>query len=100
MSNLTYRLMFATLLLIPTISAISVNAQILRLDSAVGSGSSAPTGPFMDGFEGPGLNQFWSVKEQSGTIRLSNEQAHGGTQSIKFTSSAVDQREMILQHVF
>jgi len=46
-----------------------------------------PISDYFDSFEGPLIDQFWSVRQQGGTVSLSSDQAHGGAQSLKFSSS-------------
>jgi regulator of replication initiation timing len=53
-----------------------------------------------DGFEGPSINPFWTVREQSGSVTLSTAQSHGGSQSARFSSASGNQREMHLIHTF
>ena len=40
---------------------------------------------FSDSFEGATFNPYWTLSQNGGTISLSTEQAHSGTQSAKFS---------------
>jgi hypothetical protein len=51
-----------------------------------------------DGFEGSAINSFWTAQTQFGSVVLSNEQSHGGSQSVKFSSISGGQREIHLRH--
>jgi hypothetical protein len=43
---------------------------------------------FVDGFEGPTLDPFWTKTQISGFVTMpSTERVHTGTQSVKFTST-------------
>ena len=78
-----------------------ISIQILwmvTLCSAIVYGS-APVSEYPDGFEGPRINAFWTVTQQSGTVSLSTQQAHGGRQSLQFASTAGGQRMMMISHV-
>jgi hypothetical protein len=57
---------------------------------------------FVDGFEGPTLNSFWTQHTQSGSITFpSTAQVHGGSQSVQLNSSATSQdKDIHLQHDF
>ncbi len=55
---------------------------------------------YSDSFQGPAINSFWTLTQQFGTMTLSTDQTHSGTQSVKFTSTNGGQREMDLTHVF
>src|SRR5438105_2092033 len=57
---------------------------------------------FVDNFEGPALNSFWSTSNQSGSISFpSAAQAHSGQQSVQFNSVQGSQQKTIqLQHAF
>lgn len=61
---------------------------------------SAQAQPFFDSFEGSAFDSFWTKTEQFGAISLTTEQAHGGIQSAKFSSSFGGQREVRLSHSF
>lgn len=45
-------------------------------------------GDYIDGFEAKTINPFWSTNLQSGSITLSTAEAHSGTQSAQFSSTA------------
>lgn len=56
---------------------------------------------FFDSFEDGAINPFWTVTQGLGTVALSSEQAHSGSQSLKMTStSASGQRNLALSHAF
>jgi hypothetical protein len=55
---------------------------------------------FFDSYEGSAVDPFWTKTEQFGSVSLTTEQAHGGLQSAKFSSSFGGQREMHLSHNF
>jgi hypothetical protein len=57
---------------------------------------------FVDGFEGPTLDPFWSTLTQSGSVTFpSTAQAHGGSQSVQMNSSVTPQnKDVELEHTF
>jgi len=55
---------------------------------------------FSDSFEGTTIDPFWTVTQQYGTVTLSSDQAHSGSQSVKMSSIGGGQREMHLSHTF
>ncbi len=57
---------------------------------------------FVDGFEGPTLDPFWTKIEISGFVTMpSTERAHGGSQSVKFTSTnSSSSKDVGLTHSF
>ena len=57
-----------------------------------------PGTSYTDGFEGTVINPYWTLVQGYGSIALSTEQAHSGTQSVKFTSSDGGQRNMVMTH--
>lgn len=61
---------------------------------------SAQAQSFFDSFEGSEFDSFWIKTEQFGAVSLTTEQAHGGIQSAKFSSSFGGQREVHLSHNF
>ena len=53
------------------------------------SPSPAYCNPFVDDFEGPGLDPFWSTRTDAGAVFFpSTEQVHGGDQAVKLNSTA------------
>jgi hypothetical protein len=55
---------------------------------------------FGDSFESSVINPFWSLTQQNGTIGLSSDQHHSGSQSVKLTGSGGGQVNVWLSHVF
>ena len=57
---------------------------------------------FSDGFEGSVLDPFWTKTENSGFVTMpSTDQAHGGSQSVQFTSTnTADTKNIGLTHTF
>lgn len=53
-----------------------------------------------DGFEDAALSPFWTVYEDFGSVTLSADQAHGGTQSVRMSSRDGGNRGMFLEHRF
>ncbi len=62
----------------------------------------APAGTitYTDGFEGSSFNPFWTVGQVTGTVSLSTNQAHSGTQSAEFASGDGAGRFLTLTHTF
>lgn len=73
---------------------------VLILLLGVAGEQSADAQSFSDGFEVSSFNPFWTTREQSGSVALSTDQSHNGSQSAKFSSTSGDQREIHLTHVF
>ena len=57
-------------------------------------------GAVSDNFDGPAISPLWTTTQQNGTINLSSEQSHSGSQSVRFTSSSDGQRDIGLTHTF
>jgi len=55
---------------------------------------------YTDGFEGSSFNPFWTVGQMTGTVSLSTNEAHSGTQSAEFASAPGAQRFLTLSHTF
>lgn len=57
--------------------------------------------PVTDDFEAPAISPaFWNVLTMNGSVALSTDQAHSGSQSVKFASTNGDPRGMNLWHTF
>lgn len=61
---------------------------------------SAQVSTYSDSFEGPAISNFWTQTQTLGSIALSSEQVHGGTQAVKFSSVGGGQRDIHLAHTF
>ena len=58
----------------------------------------APMSGFTDDFEGSSLNPYWSSSVSSGSIIFpSTERAHGGNQSVQFSSTNTSQSRKGIQ---
>ncbi|MFH1957290.1 MAG: LamG-like jellyroll fold domain-containing protein [bacterium] len=55
---------------------------------------------FTDDFESATLNPFWEVTQEYGSISLTTEQSHSGSQSAKFSSISGGQRYIFLTHAY
>jgi len=56
---------------------------------------------FSDDFEAQSFDPFWAdIYQDYGTVTLSSDQAHSGTQSAKFSSTSGGQRWVWLSHKF
>jgi hypothetical protein len=55
---------------------------------------------YTDGFEGSSFNPFWTVGQVTGTVSLSTNEAHSGTQSAEFASGDGADRFLTLTHSF
>jgi hypothetical protein len=66
----------------------------------VAGAQSAAAQSYSDNFEASSINSFWTTRQQYGSVTLSTDQSHGGSQSAKFSSTNGGQREMHLTHVF
>ena len=60
----------------------------------------ADPGTYADGFEGPSIGTFWSMRNQNTTTSLQTAVVHGGAQAVKFTTTTYGQKEAQLEHVF
>jgi hypothetical protein len=56
--------------------------------------------PFTDGFEGSAIDPAWALEQQSGSISLSTQQAHSGSQSLRFASEALGLQRSIVARRF
>lgn len=67
----------------------------------VNSLANAGTITFSDDFEAQSIDPFWAnISQQYGTVSLSSDQAHSGSQSAKFSSTSGGQRYIWLKHEF
>jgi hypothetical protein len=91
-----WRFMLTAALLVAagTLGAV-VFAQLGGTQTASGAAS-----VYSDDFEAATIDPFWSVTEQYGTVELSSDQAHSGSQSAKFSSTSGGQRQISLAHDF
>lgn len=56
---------------------------------------------FSDDFEAQGFDPFWTdIHQQNGTVVLSSDQSHSGSQSVKLTTTGFGQKEAWLDHKF
>lgn len=55
---------------------------------------------YLDGFEGAGLDPFWAIEESFGTVGVSSNQSHSGSQSAALVSESGGQRSIALTHSF
>lgn len=55
---------------------------------------------FVDGFENPTLDPFWTVTQNFGTVGVSSVNSHTGSQSVAFVSQSGGQRDVFLTHSF
>jgi len=55
---------------------------------------------FNDGFEGAGIDPFWTVSQSFGSISNSSAQEHSGNQSVQISCTSGGQREMWMTHTF
>ena len=53
---------------------------------------------FCDSFEAADFDPFWELEAQFGSVTLSTEQSHDGTQSVKFSSISGGNRSLSLTH--
>jgi len=66
----------------------------------VNSLANAGTITFLDDFEAQSIDPFWTTTQEYGTVALSSDQAHSGSQSAKFSSTSGGQRNILLKHEF
>lgn len=55
---------------------------------------------YCDSFEGKTLNPFWTVRQEYGSVMLTSEQSHLGSQSIKLDAKRGGLREIWMSHRF
>jgi hypothetical protein len=73
------------------VCSFSINAVAVRSAQAQG---------FSDGFEGLGINAFWTLTQQNGSIQLSSAVSHSGSQSVELTANGGGQVNVWLSHTF
>jgi hypothetical protein len=64
-------------------------------------GRSLLSGGFSDSFEGASINPFWSILNRSGSVSLSSNKAHTGSQSVRLDTTSTSQNKLVeLFHQF
>lgn len=77
-------------------SAVSCLLSLMPVEHAMASSLS-----FSDGFEGSAIDPFWTVKYADyGSVSMSTDQAHSGSQSLMLSSTSGGQRYIGLTHNF
>ncbi|MDQ3257246.1 MAG: WD40 repeat domain-containing protein, partial [Acidobacteriota bacterium] len=55
---------------------------------------------YCDSFEGKTFNPFWTLRQEYGSVMLSSEQSHLGSQSVKLNAKSGGQRDIWMSHRF